>query len=67
MPVSVTLVFGSLLGLVIVKLNNDCSLTVTVSGKKSLLMVGGSATPKVAEAASPLPPLSELIGPVLLR
>jgi hypothetical protein len=60
------LVFGSLFGLLIVKLNNVWSLTVTVSGEKSLLMVGGSATDKVADAASPLPPLSELMGPVLL-
>lgn len=34
-----------------------------VVGKKSLLMVGGFATFKVAEAVPPVPPLVELTGP----
>jgi hypothetical protein len=64
--VSVTFTFGSLLGLLIVKLSSVCPPALMVSGTKTLLMVGGRATDSVADAASPFPPLSELIGPVLL-
>lgn len=54
------------MGLLMVKLNSVWSPAVMVSGRKSLLMVGAKATPNVADAASPVPPLSELMGPVLL-
>ncbi len=61
-PVKVT----SLFGLLIVKLNWDCPASEIVSGTKTLLMVGGKATDRVAEAESPVPPSVELTGPVLL-
>src|SRR5258705_684085 len=65
-PVSVTFVFGSLFGLLMVKLNKVVPFGVTLSGRKSLLIVGGKATPKVADAELPMPPLVELTAPVLL-
>jgi hypothetical protein len=68
MPVSVMSLLGGvelLLGLVMVKLNNVVPFTVTVLGKNSLLMVGGKATDRVAEAEFPLPPSFEATGPVV--
>jgi hypothetical protein len=43
-PVSVTFVFGSLFGLLMVKLNRVVPFDATLSGRKSLLIVGGKAT-----------------------
>lgn len=36
-------------------------------GRKSLLMVGGKATPKVADAVPPVPPSLEPTAPVVFR
>src|SRR5712691_5895091 len=69
-PVSVMSLFGGVLllfGLVMVKLSNDVPFWKVVSGTKTLLMVGGKATNRVAEAAPPVPPLVELTAPVLFR
>src|SRR5258705_5086958 len=66
-PVSVTFVFGSLFGLLTVKLNKVVPFGDTLSGRKSLLTVGGKATPQVADAELPMPPLVEITAPVLLR
>ena len=70
MPVRPTSLFGGvelLLGLVMVKLANVVPFWAIVLGTNSLLIVGGKATVKVAEAEPPVPPLVELTGPVLLR
>ena len=45
------------------KLSNVVSFCAIVSGKKSLLMVGGFATFNVAEAEPPVPPLVVLTDP----
>ena len=55
-----------LFGLVMVKLSNDVPFWKVVSGTKTLLMVGGRATNKVADAVPPVPPLVELTAPVVL-
>jgi len=69
-PVSVTSLFGGvelLLGLVMVKLTTGFAPRKIVSGTNTLLITGGRATNKVAEAAPPVPPLVELTGPVEFR
>src|SRR5258705_2174352 len=66
-PVSVKFAFGSLFGLLMVKLNKVVPFVVTLSVRRSLLIVGGKPTPKVADAELPMPPLVELTVPVLLR
>jgi len=69
-PVRVTSEFGSvelLFGLLMVKLNRVIWFVVIVSGRKSLLMVGGKATPKVADAVPPVPPSLEFTAPVVFR
>lgn len=69
-PVRVTSLFGGvelLFGFWMVKLNNVVPFWATVSGRKSLLMVGGNATNRVADAAPPVPPFVLLTGPVLFR
>ena len=62
-PLSDTLLFG----LVSVKLNVLFPPTGMLLGLNDLLMVGGLATVSVADAAAPLPPSVELIGPVLFK
>jgi hypothetical protein len=51
-PVSVRLVFGSLFGLLMVKLNRVVPSGATVSGRKSLLIVGGRNGLTVTVAAA---------------
>jgi hypothetical protein len=51
-PVSVTLASGLLLGLLTVKLSKVVSLDATVSGRKSLLMVGGKIAVTVTVVAA---------------
>ena len=58
---------GSQLGLVMVKLSKDVPPCTVVAGTNSLLMVGGLATIKVADAVPPVPPLVELTAPVLFK
>lgn len=69
-PVRVTSELGGLeklFGLLMVKLNRVVWFWLMVSGRKSLLIVGAKATDKVAVASPPVPPLSELTGPVSFR
>jgi len=69
-PVNVTSLSGGVLplfGLVMVKLNKDVPFWTVVSGKKSLLIVGGLATARFADAVFPVPPLVELTGPVAFK
>ena len=69
-PVRVTSEFGNdelLLGLLMVKLNSVVAPFGMLSGMKSLLMVGGKATPKVADAVPPVPPSLEPTAPVVFR
>jgi hypothetical protein len=69
-PVSVTSALGGielLLGFWMVKLSNVVPFWGTVSGRKSLLMVGGLATDRVADAKPPVPPLVELTEPVVFE
>lgn len=69
-PVRVTSEFGKfekLFGLLMVKLNRVVWFWLMVSGRKSLLIVGAKATDKVAVASAPVPPLSEVTGPVSFR
>lgn len=56
-----------LFGLVMVKLTRDVPFWTVELGTKTLLMVGGKATNKVADAEPPVPPLVELTGPVVFR
>ena len=68
--VRVTSEFGNdelLLGLLMVKLNSVVAPFGMLSGMKSLLMVGGKATPKVADAVPPVPPSLEPTAPVVFR
>lgn len=62
MPLRDTLLFG----FVMVKLNVLLPFSGMLLGLKDLLIVGGLATVSVADAAVPLPPSVELMGPVLL-
>src|SRR5262245_855972 len=70
MPLSDTSLLGGvelLFGLLMVKLANDVPFWTVVSGTKTLLIVGGRATVKVADAEPPVPPLVALTGPVEFR
>ena len=62
-PLSATPVFG----LVMLKLNVLLAFNGMLVGLNDLIMLGGLATVRVADAAAPLPPSVELIGPVLFR
>ena len=62
-PVSDTLAFG----LPSVKFNTVEPFCTTVPGAKALLIVGGAATLKVADAELPVPPFVELTALVLLK
>ena len=69
-PVNVTSELGAdelLLGLLMVKLNRVIWFWLILSGTKILLMVGGKATPKVADAVPPVPPSLEFTAPVVFR
>jgi len=69
-PVRVMSLSGAvelLLGLLMVKLNRVIWFWLILSGRKSLLMVGGKATPKVADAVPPVPPSLEFTAPVVFR
>lgn len=61
-PVSDVFVFA----LLIVKLNKVVPPCTTVAGWKSLLIVGGATTLKLAEVELPFPPLVELTGLMML-
>ncbi len=54
-----------LFGLVMVKLSKDVPFWKVVSGRKTLLMVGGMATLRLAVAVLPVPPLVEVAFPVV--
>ena len=61
-PVRVTLV----LGLVMLKVNEVVPLSGMLAAPKALVMVGGEATVKLAEAVLPVPPLVDVTLPVVL-
>lgn len=68
-PVKVTSLLGGvelLFGFSMVKLNKVDWFWAMVLGRNSLLIVGGKATPRVADAVLPVPPLVELT-PVVFR
>jgi hypothetical protein len=62
MPVRVALVFG----LVMLKVSDVVPLRGIVAAPKALVMVGGLATERFADAVLPEPPFVEDIGPVVL-
>src|SRR5580704_6979009 len=61
-PLSGTLVFG----LVMLNVSEVVPFRGTSAAPNDLVIVGGEATVKLAEAVLPVPPLVELTGPVVL-
>src|SRR5713226_1778642 len=61
-PVSAMVVFG----FVMVKVNDVVPFKGMLAAPNALVMVGGEATTRFAEAVPPVPPLVELTAPVVL-
>ncbi len=61
-PVSVTVLFG----LLMVKVSELVAFSAMLVGLNTLVMAGGAATVRLAEAVLPVPPLPEVTAPVVL-